>query len=59
MKIEEIIEEIKDEELLELYFSLAYKFNNSLNDVKLDKLFAVEDEILRRMKKEWNISKIC
>lgn len=52
MKIEEIIEEIKDEELLELYFSLAYKFNNSLNDVKLDKLFAVEDETLRRMKKD-------
>ena len=59
MKIEEIIEEIKDEELLELYFSLAYKINNDLNDVKLDKIFAVDDEILRSMKKEWNISKIC
>lgn len=45
------IEEIKDRELLEKYFLLAYKFNNGLNDVELDKLFAVEDEILRRMKK--------
>ena len=45
------IEEITDKDLLENYFYLACHFNEGLDDFKLDKLFALEDEILRRMKK--------
>nr|DAY60608.1 MAG TPA: hypothetical protein [Caudoviricetes sp.] len=40
-----------DKELLEEYFYLACKFNDGLDDLKLDKLFAIEEEILRRMKR--------
>lgn len=43
------VEELKDKELLEKYFYLATKFNDGLDDIQLDKLYAVEDEILRRM----------
>ena len=46
------IEEITDKDLLEKYFLLAYEFDDGLNDVQLDKLFTVEEEILRRMKKD-------
>ena len=46
------VEELTDKDLLEKYFLLAYEFDDGLNDIKLDKLFAVEDEILRRMKKD-------
>ena len=46
------IEEITDKDLLEKYFLLAYEFDNGLDDFQLDKLYAVEEEILRRMKKE-------
>ena len=45
------VEELTDKELLENYFHLACHFNEGLNDVKLDKFFAVEEEILRRMGK--------
>ena len=45
------VEELKDKELLEKYFYLACHFNEGLDDIQLDKLYAVEDEILRRMKK--------
>ena len=47
------LEKFSDKELLEKYFVLACAFNDDgLNDVKLDKLYTVEDEILRRMKKD-------
>ncbi len=45
------VEELTDKELLENYFHLACHFNEGLNDVKLDKFFAAEEEILRRMGK--------
>lgn len=45
------VEELTDKELLDNYFHLACHFSEGLNDFELDKLFAVEDEILRRMKK--------
>jgi len=46
------LEKLSDKELLEQYFVLACDFNDDgLNDVKLDKLFATEEEILRRMGK--------
>lgn len=46
------VEELTDKELLENYFHLACHFSEGLNDFQLDKLYAVEDEILRRMKKD-------
>ncbi|MFQ9545575.1 MAG: hypothetical protein ACLR02_11205 [Clostridium sp.] len=54
------LKEIEDKELLEKYFSLTLeycsdtwdKFSKGLGDAKLDKLFEVEEEILRRMKNE-------
>lgn len=46
------LEKLSDKELLEKYFVLACAFNDDgLNDVKLDKFFAAEEEILRRMGK--------
>lgn len=45
------VEELTDKDLLEKYFLLAYEFDDGLDDFKLDKLFAVEEEILRRMGK--------
>ena len=45
-------QELANKALLEKYFCLAVKFDNGLNDVQLDKLFTVEEEILRRMKKD-------
>ena len=45
------VEELTDKDLLEKYFLLAYEFDDGLNAVQLDKLFAVEEEILRRMGK--------
>lgn len=41
------LEKLSDKELLEKYFVLACAFN----DDKLDKFFAAEEEILRRMGK--------
>ena len=46
------LEELSDKDLLEKFFYLASKFDDGLDDFKLDKLFATEDEILRRMKKD-------
>lgn len=46
------IEEITDKELLEKYFFMASIFSKGLDDAQLDKLYALEDEILRRMKKD-------
>lgn len=45
------LEKLSDKELLEKYFYLASKFDGGLDDFKLDKLFATEKEILRRMKR--------
>lgn len=44
-----LLETLSNKELLEKYFHLALKFDNGLNDFQLDKLFALEKEILRRM----------
>lgn len=46
------IEEITNKDLLEKYFYLASLFSKGLDDTQLDKLYALEDEILRRMKKD-------
>lgn len=46
-----LLETLSNKELLEKYFYLATKFNDGLDDIQLDKLYAIEDEILRRMKK--------
>lgn len=51
---------MEDKELLSKYFSLTLeccsdtwdKYSKGLGDIKLDKLFEVEEEILRRMKNE-------
>lgn len=48
----EEFKKITDEELLEKYFLLAFIFDSGLDDAQLDKLFTLEDEILRRMKKD-------
>ena len=45
------LEKLSDKDLLEKYFYLASKFDDGLDDFKLDKLFAIEKEILRRMEK--------
>lgn len=47
-----VLEKLSDKDLLEKYFYWASKFDDGLDDFKLDKLFAVEKEILRRMKKD-------
>ena len=46
-----LAQELSNKALLEKYFCLAVKFDNGLNDVQLDKLFATEKEILKRMGK--------
>lgn len=51
------LDEIEDEELLSKYFSLTLeccsdtwdKYSKGLGDTKLDKLFDIEEEILKRM----------